>query len=112
MASEKDVKRQSLASVDSGIASVVFVDVEPQNSLAVPDDASSLTSPSNTSLLSLPVSHCSIHSSWLGGTFFIPLFMCVLIHPFVILSMPTLITEGGHSVVCPRRMGNLKVSVE
>lgn len=81
MATERDVKRQSLASVDSGIASVVFLDVESQDSLAVPDDAASLTSSSNTSLLSLPVSHCSMHSSGLGCTSFICPFMCV--NPFI-----------------------------
>ena len=59
MAAEGDVKRRSLVSVDSGV-SVVSLEGGSRDSLAVADDASSLTSASSGSLLSLPVSHCNL----------------------------------------------------
>ena len=57
MATETNIKRQSMISVDSGV-SVVSLDTESQDSLAVPDDASSVTSQNSTNLQSVPVSHC------------------------------------------------------
>ena len=57
MATEANIKRQSMISVDSGV-SVVSLDTESQDSLAVPDDASSVTSLNSTNLQSAPVSHC------------------------------------------------------
>ena len=57
MATETNIKRQSMISVDSGV-SVVSLDTESQDSLAVPDDASSVTSLNSTNLQSVPVSHC------------------------------------------------------
>lgn len=59
MATERDIKRQSLVSVDSGV-SVVSLDTESHDGFAAPDDASSLTTLSNTSLLSQLVSCCTL----------------------------------------------------
>ena len=57
MATETNVKRQSMISVDSGV-SVVSLETEPQDGLAVQDDAASVTSLNSTNLPSVPVSHC------------------------------------------------------
>lgn len=64
MATEENVKRQSLVSIDSGV-SVVSLDVESRDSSSVADDASSLVSADSTTLLSIPVSHCSF--LWSSG---------------------------------------------